>query len=133
MRKIKLKNIAFNAFVIITVILTAFVGTMIATNTKAFCVSSDSMYPALKTGDAVFVKSADIGDIKTGDIVTIEYNDSSGFFTHRVVDIDNAQGLIYTKGDANEKEDLFPASESKLIGKLWFSIPYIGYLSLMLD
>ncbi|HZJ77875.1 MAG TPA: signal peptidase I [Clostridia bacterium] len=133
MRKIKIKNVLLNAFVIITLILTVFVGTMIATQTKAFGVASDSMYPVLKTGDAVFVKPVEIDKIQKYDIVTIEYNDSSGYFTHRVVNVDEEKGLIYTKGDANEKDDLYPSDASKLVGKLWFSVPYIGFISINLS
>ncbi len=130
MQKIKIRNVLFNVFIIITIILAAFVGTMLVTQTRAFSVSTDSMFPELKTGDVVFVRPAAIEQIQADDIVTIAYIDNSGYFTHRVVRVDLEQGLIYTKGDANEDEDPYPSSSSRLVGKMWFKIPYLGQISL---
>jgi signal peptidase I len=130
MQKIKLSNILFNIFSIITIALAAFVVVLLVTHTRAFSVKSGSMSPAIKIGDVIFVRPAAFDSIQKDDIVTIEYNDSSGFFTHRVVKLDKEKSLIYTKGDANKKQDPYPASAEKLVGKMWFRIPMLGQLSL---
>jgi signal peptidase I len=105
MRRIKFSNILFNIFTLITIALATFIVVLLATHTRAFSVSTGSMNPTLKTGDIIFVKPVEFDSVQKKDIVTIEYNDSSGYFTHRVVRVDKENGLIYTKGDANEKQD----------------------------
>ncbi|NLB37085.1 MAG: signal peptidase I [Clostridiales bacterium] len=130
MRRIKFSNILFNIFTLITIALATFIVVLLATHTRAFSVSTGSMNPTLKTGDIIFVKPVEFDSVQKKDIVTIEYNDSSGYFTHRVVRVDKENGLIYTKGDANEKQDPIPSSSKKLVGKMWFRIPILGQLSL---
>ena len=46
---------------------------------------------------------------------------------HRVIQIDSVNHLFYTKGDNNPQKDENPVPFENLIGKVKFSIPYIGY------
>lgn len=61
--------------------------------------SSDSMSPAIESGDLYFVDKA--GTVHTGDVITFETKD--GLVTHRVVG-ENSDGYV-TKGDANPSTD----------------------------
>lgn len=97
-------------------------------NYKLLTVLSGSMEPAIKTGSVAIVKPAD--DYKTGDIITFgEMTKTKTPTTHRIVDTEVVSGEVYyiTKGDANKAEDSGKISESKVIGKVLFSVPYAGY------
>lgn len=64
-------------------------------------ITSDSMWPALKRGDLVFVKRARRADIKKGAIIV--YKRGGSFTIHRVFYA--AADVITTKGDANMEAD----------------------------
>ena len=108
----------------------AFVGYIFFSGTGCYAVESPSMEPTLSVGDVIFVKDADFSALKPGDVITVRYYDNSGFFTHRITKIDHNNGLVYTKGDANNEQDPKPAEAARVMGKLWFSLPLLGYISL---
>lgn len=91
-------------------------------NYKIFLVQSGSMSPALKTGDVVFIKP--VASYKTNDIIT--FNSHQNFtITHRITQIND--GLFTTKGDANQVTDQNQINQSQILGKVFFTIPKIGY------
>ncbi len=126
----KAGGILFAVFVAITLLLAFFVGFLLLTGTKAFAVESNSMSPVINKGDAVFVRSVAARDLRENDIISVKTNDNSGVFTHRIVKIDTENSLVFTKGDANQSRDPKPAAFSQIIGRLWFAVPYAGWLSL---
>ena len=101
---------------------------------ESYVVLSGSMEPAIKVGSIVVVSEATSGSIEEGDIIT--YKDSSwtqenpSLTTHRVVNIETEQSKAYfeTKGDANEDPDPSLVSENRVVGRVMFSIPFIGYI-----
>ncbi len=100
---------------------------------RGYAVSSDSMAPALNKGDVVFVKATAFSELKTGDIVTVEFKIGDGTtYTHRIISIDYDKKEIKTAGDRTGVEDMESAEESQIKGKVWFSVPLFGYLSLIL-
>lgn len=96
---------------------------------KMYIVMSGSMSPTLKTGSLVIVDPIDPGNVAPGDIITFRGDDHGGnITTHRVIEVEKSGALFFrTKGDANEVEDPMLVSANRLIGKVMFSIPYIGY------
>ncbi len=51
---------------------------------------------------------------------------------HRVVSISNENGRMITrKGDANPDPGTFQVAESDYIGKVNYSIPYVGFLCVL--
>ncbi|MDI3480647.1 MAG: hypothetical protein PWQ97_302 [Tepidanaerobacteraceae bacterium] len=96
---------------------------------KMYIVMSGSMSPALKTRSLIIVDPIDPGDVAPGDIITFRGDDHGGnITTHRVIEVEKSQTLLFrTKGDANEVEDPMPVRSNRLIGKVVFSIPYVGY------
>lgn len=121
-----------NAFAIVSILLAAFVLFLLCTGTRGFAVQSDSMRPALQRGDAVFIRAASFDELHEGDVITASFPESEGVFTHRIVRIDADKRQVYTRGDYNLNEDPMPTDASRIIGKLWFSVPYVGFLSLFL-
>ncbi len=96
---------------------------------QMYIVMSGSMNPTIKTGSLVMVKPTGPGEIKAQDIVTFRgEKESENTTTHRAIDVYEKDGFFFkTKGDANEAEDPMPVSADRLIGKVVFTIPYIGY------
>lgn len=92
-------------------------------------VQSGSMEPEIKTGSMIFIRSAD--EYKVGDVITFtpEIEDRTPI-THRIIDKDEVDGedVFITKGDANRTHDIQPINEKRIMGKMIFSIPYIGYV-----
>ena len=98
-------------------------------NYKILVVQSGSMEPAIKTGALVIVKPADtysIGDVGTFGSVTAKKAPTS----HRILDMEVVEGQIsyITKGDANEDADPRRVAEKDVLGKVLFSLPYMGYV-----
>lgn len=128
--KIKPRNIIFNILAIITVLAAAFVCFNIFSGAKGYSVITDSMSPSINKGDVVFVKKADFASLNEGDVVTVRFADGSGYFTHRITKIDHEFGMFRTKGDANQSEDPQPSQAEQIVGKLWYSVPLLGYASI---
>lgn len=91
-------------------------------------VLSGSMEPDIKTGSLVVVSPDD--DYERGDIITFSFDQKREPRTHRIKDVKMIEGeLVYTtKGDANRSVDQRDVFKENIIGKVLFSIPYVGYL-----
>lgn len=99
----------------------------------SYVVTSGSMEPALSPGDVVVVDETPPEAVEAGDIVT--FADGPGMehvTTHRVVEVTTRDGRTYfrTKGDANEEADIRPVPASDLVGRMAFSLPYVGHVVL---
>jgi len=129
-RKVKIVNILVNIFSILTALSFVFITVCIITGTDMYSVATDSMAPKMRTGDVVMVRPVKTEDIEKGDIITVEFSDRSGSFTHRVTKIDKENGWVYTKGDANVSEDPLPTDLAYVRGRVVFIIPSLGFLSL---
>lgn len=101
---------------------------------RYYTVLTPSMQPTYKVGDLVFVKMTGADNIKEGDVITFNpSSNSSAYLTHRVTEkIENYEGTgiicFRTKGDANDSDDSFLIDENRVIGKVTFSIPKLGYI-----
>lgn len=104
---------------------------------KPIAVMSGSMEPIFYRGDIVIVErisEENCNELKLYDI--IEYKLGKKLILHRIVKIEeNESGkLIFTtKGDNNEKEDSEKVEASQILGKIKFSMKYIGYPSVLLN
>ncbi len=97
-------------------------------------VSGNSMWPALKQGDMVFLEGvSSVDELKLRDIIAFRH--TRGMAIHRIVSIEG--GEITTRGDANFREDP-PVTIEDVIGKVPTvagrpaKIPYLGYVSFVL-
>lgn len=90
-------------------------------------VLSGSMEPAVKTGGLVFTDTRQ-KDPKIGDIITYQIKNSK--VTHRVVRKEGKD--LITKGDANDGEDPAAVGSEQIIGKVVFTIPFVGYVAAFL-
>lgn len=87
-------------------------------------VMSGSMEPVLRTGGVVFTDTGEKSP-KVGDIIAYQLGDSR--IVHRVIR-KTKQGYV-TKGDANNMEDPSLVSAEQIIGKVIFTLPFLGYVA----
>lgn len=94
-------------------------------NYKVLIVQSGSMEPAIHTGSIVVTKPAE--NYQVGDIITFgKISKTQTPTTHRIYSIENNK--FVTKGDANNAPDISSVSADHIIGKMLFTVPYVGYI-----
>ena len=98
---------------------------------KSMVVSSGSMEPAIRTGDAVLIRPiADPSTIGLTDVITFTPYSRQGMVTHRVIEITQIDGGTYfrTQGDANDTPDANLVPAGAVFGKVSLALPKAGYL-----
>jgi len=95
-------------------------------------VGSGSMRPSLDPGDVAIIVKTGPDTIKVGDVVQVRYESYN--ILHRVIDINKVGDTIYfkTKGDANEDADKDLVDGRQISGRMYFSIPKIGLVGIIL-
>lgn len=125
-----IKNIYYAAFGLIVLITLVMIYSVlpISNNFKILTVLSGSMNPKISTGSIVIVVPAN--DYKINDVITFKNSKSETPITHRIIEMQVNSGVLYyiTKGDANNGPDRELVMKSDVIGKMLFSIPFIGYV-----
>lgn len=93
-----------------------------------YVVMSGSMEPSIHTGSVTGVKKEDTYNLQ--DVITVkQQNNPNETYTHRIIEKLQEDTITYkTKGDANETADPDLVSEELILGKVFVSIPVIGYL-----
>ena len=91
-----------------------------------FRVMTGSMEPTIPTNSLIVVKRTPAENLAEGDVITFYSRDPSLLGepnTHRIVrfEEDGGKRQIYTKGDANNIEDRYPAKDEDVIGKVIYS------------
>ena len=97
---------------------------------QVFTVLSGSMEPQYPTGGCVYVKPVDADSLAVGDVITFRLS-ANTVATHRIIDVVQQDGttLFYTKGDANDSADNNPVTSDRIIGKVLFGLPWLGFLA----
>lgn len=110
-------------------------GEVVVNDYNAYVVLTGSMIPTININDVVVTKRTDPSKLKVDDIVTFESTDSrfSGLIiTHRIKNIyvDSSTGLysFETMGDNNPSPDFTLTKGEKVLGKVIFRIPKLGYI-----
>ncbi|WP_125778182.1 signal peptidase I [Antribacter gilvus] len=102
-----------------------------------YVVTSGSMRPALPAGTLVVVRPADPSTIRIGDVVTYQLRSGDPqVATHRVVGVGSTttgERTLVTRGDANTGTDPHPVREAQVRGVLWYHVPYLGRVSVLLS
>ena len=129
MAKVKPVNVIFNILMIVAAFAVCFVGFNLISGANGYAVVSDSMKDTLNKGDVVFVRAVEFDSLEVGDVVTVKVGDK-GYFTHRIVEIDYENDTVLTRGDANPSVDPKETDGEMIVGKMWYKLPFIGYLSI---
>jgi signal peptidase len=94
---------------------------------QVYTVISGSMEPAIPVGSLVYVRQEEPETIVQGDVIAFYgAGADGGITTHRVMENHLVEGEFVTKGDANDTNDINPIPYGNLIGKVIYSIPYLG-------
>ena len=131
----KIKNILTNVLVGVVAIFAITLASLRILGFKTFTVMSGSMQPVFKTGSLIYVSPMNVNSLKEGDIITYLVNEKT-VATHRIVEIIEEAEVdgkttrrFRTKGDANSSVDAKLVHENNVIGKLSFSIPFLGFIA----
>jgi len=92
---------------------------------RLFIVLSGSMEPAIKTGGVVLVSKSPVYNI--GDVITFK-NTGNTNVTHRVQYKFPESNEYLTSGDANKDFDNGKVNGENIVGKVIFTVPYLGYV-----
>lgn len=130
--KITADIIKFKLQVILFLLLPLVVFTLVISKTEmikefnAFIVLTGSMEPTIPVGSIIYTKSQIAYD--KNDVVSFK-NAAEQTVTHRIADINYSVSTNYTtKGDANNTVDSTTVLPAHVIGKVYFQLPYVGYL-----
>lgn len=90
-------------------------------------IATESMTGSLDKGDAIIYEQYDGQKLSTGQVLV--FVSEKRKTVHRIADIEKINGelRIYTKGDANEKNDLGYITTDDIVGISKLKIKYLGY------
>lgn len=102
-------------------------------NFRLFVVQSGSMEPTIKRGSLVIVQPRK--QYQKDEIITFKIRPDADIknpgllITHRIVDVKDDKGGVFftTKGDDNKTPDMESRPIGSVLGKVVFTIPYLGY------
>jgi signal peptidase len=129
-----MKYLTFALNTLLTVVLLGVAALLIAPHVgfghfEIKIVRSGSMSPAIPTGSLVLIQPASTYDV--GEVITFGADTPMSVPTsHRIISERTADGTTYftTKGDANKTADPNEAPANKVIGRIVFSAPGLGYV-----
>lgn len=102
---------------------------------EQYAVLTGSMEPGIRVGSIVCderfdaADGSDVSNLAVGQVVTYQLG-SGTLVTHRIVEINEAEGTVVTQGDANNTPDSEPVPYEKIVGTYAFDIPFLGYISI---
>lgn len=104
-----------------------------ATGSTPMTVLTSSMEPTYPPGTLIIVTPIEPQQIRVGDPITYQLKSNEpAVVTHRVISItssSNGSTSFITKGDNNSAADAAPVIPEQVRGKVWYSLPWIGYLN----
>lgn len=136
--RVSIWRMAFQAFSWVLLILVALLAIVVVvvplvTGAKPYTILTGSMVPQYPPGTLVVVKPVDVEEINLGDVITYQLESGKAdVVTHRVVAVGAAadgEPLFITRGDANDADDPEPVQPVQIVGELWYSVPYIGWIN----
>lgn len=106
-----------------------------STGATSYVIESGSMRPTLPPGTLVVVRPAQAADLTIGDVITFERG-SGEIVTHRIVkEKSDTSGTPRwrTQGDANDSADASWVHPDQVLGKRWYTLPFVGNVVGLLD
>ena len=103
------------------------------TKSVPLTVLTGSMEPGLPPGTLLIVRHVDPADIHIDDVVTYQIRSGEpGVITHRVIAITtttSGERSFTLQGDNNGAPDADQVREEQVQGRLWYSLPYLGWVN----
>ena len=103
------------------------------TGSTPYTILTSSMKPTYPPGSLVVVKPVDAVELAVGTAVTYQIRSGEpDVVTHRIVATRQsgaAELTFITRGDNNGSDDENPVQLGQIRGKVWYSVPYMGYVN----
>ena len=100
-------------------------------------VLTDSMYPAIESGDLIICKTIEGNEVQNNDVIAFfdPAGNGSSIVTHRVIEVISQDGdlLFRTRGDNNNTEDKLFVPEENLVGIYQSRIPGAGHIAMFMQ
>jgi signal peptidase I len=129
-RKYSFRFILFDLIFALMMILGVALIVLKITKFQVFAVETPSMQELYPVGSIIITDSESPENLEVGDVISFVADEDLTVVTHRIVRIDTKNKKIYTKGDSNNTEDASPVPFDNVIGKVRFSVPYLGFVIL---
>ena len=101
-----------------------------------YTILTGSMRPSMPPGTLVVTRVVPIDEIGVGSVITYQLESGKPtLVTHRVVSTGfNGKGeqIFRTQGDANNAVDKMPVLPAQIQGRLWYKVPYLGYVNTLI-
>lgn len=97
---------------------------------QMYIVAGGSMSPTFEAGSLAILEPVKPEEIVQGDIITYRGPNEAMATTHRVMEVHNEGGQLSftTRGDANDVDDANPVPAQHIVGRVIYTIPYLGLL-----
>lgn len=97
---------------------------------KTMVVTSGSMEPAIRAGDATIIRTTPVDSLRVGDVITYGSVGGEGMTTHRIIAISEIDGTTFfqTKGDFNNTPDPNLTPTGAVYGRVVVTLPKLGRL-----
>ena len=130
----RILSILTTVILVLAVLIVILLGGVRLIGFTPYAVTSGSMEPKYKVGSVVYVKHIDPEKLKIGDVITFRIIKDE-LATHRIIRVERAaDGLqFWTKGDANSISDGNPVAAGNVVGKVYFTVPFLGVFAGFLD
>ncbi|MDV8055842.1 MULTISPECIES: signal peptidase I [unclassified Rhodococcus (in: high G+C Gram-positive bacteria)] len=103
------------------------------TGSTPYTILTSSMKPSYPPGSLVVVKPAAADELEVGTAITYQIRSGEPeVVTHRIVATQQSgEGITtyVTRGDNNGSDDENPVQIGQIRGKVWYSVPYMGYVN----
>jgi signal peptidase I len=110
-------------------ILVTLLGYLVVSTLYTYRIAGGSMEPTIPLGARIIVMQT-TGPFERGDVITFYEGDH--VVTHTFIEY-NDDGMLRTRGDANETADRFDLHEDEVIGKVLYHTRVGGILAWLID
>jgi len=105
----------------------------VATGSHTYTILTKSMAQKYPPGTFMVMKPVPFEELKYGDVITFQlYSGRPEVETHRIVGFGSTQQgekTLITKGDNNGAIDANPVRAIQVKGKLFYAVPYVGFVA----
>ena len=105
----------------------------VATGSQTYTILTKSMAQKYPPGTFMVMKPVPFDELKYGDVITFQlYSGRPDVETHRIVGFGSTQQgekTLITKGDNNGANDANPVRAIQVKGKLFYAVPYVGFVA----
>jgi signal peptidase len=102
-----------------------------------YTILTSSMQPTMPPGTLVVVRPVRADEVEIGDVVTFQLESGkAAVATHRVIAVTRdpeGEVWLHTQGDSNPAPDPVAVRQVQLKGELWYAVPELGRVNLLLD